>query len=159
MPTVYRIIMALLAVCLYMLAKPAWAQGPSGVQTVSIQQLDDIVRQPGHCIVAVMAAWCHPCIEELPVLNALAQEYKDKGLRVVGLSLDYAGPDAIQPIIERLKIQFPVYWAGEAAIKHYNITKIPLLIMFREGRGVKRLEGGRNRAALEKEFTAFFAQD
>lgn len=154
-----RIHLTILAACLCMLAPPVWAQQPSAVQTVSIQQFDDIVRQPGHCIVAVMAAWCHPCIEELPALNALAQGYKDKGLRVVGLSLDYAGPDAMQPIIERLKIKFPIYWAGEDAIEHYNIIKIPLLIMFRDGRHVKRLEGGRHRAALEREFAAFLAQD
>lgn len=142
-----------------MLVLPAWAQRPAAVQTVSIQQFDDIVRQPGQCLVAVMAAWCHPCIEELPVLNALAQEYRDKGLRVVGISLDYAGPDAMQPIIERLKIQFPIYWVGEAAIERYNITKIPLLIMLRDGRIVDRLEGGRNRKMLEREITTFLGQD
>ena len=78
---------------------------------------------------------------------------------MVGISLDYAGPDAMRPIIERLKIRFPIYWAGEAAIEHYKITKIPLLIMFRDGHSVKRLEGGRNRAALEAEIVTFLGRD
>jgi thiol-disulfide isomerase/thioredoxin len=140
-----------------MLALPAWAQRSAVVQTVSIQQFDEIVRKPGQCLVAVMAAWCHPCIEELPVLNALAQEYRDKGLRVVGISLDYAGPQAMQPIVKRLKIQFPIYWVGEAAIESYEISKIPLLIMVRDGRIIRRLEGSRNRAALTKEIVSFMA--
>ena len=155
--TVYRIYLLSIAAGLCMLA-PALAQ-PSSVQSVSIQTLDDIVRQPGHGLVVVMAAWCHPCIEELPVLNALEQKYRNQGLRMVGISLDYAGPAAMQPIIDRLKIQFPVYWAGEAAIERYQITKIPLLIMVRDGRIVNRLEGGRNREMLEREILSFLGAD
>lgn len=159
MISAYRTCFVTLTAILCLLVLPALAQQPPSVKSIPIEQIDGIVRQPGNCLVAIMAAWCHPCIEELPVLNALDQKYKDKGLRVVGISLDYAGPQAMQPIIERLKIQFPVYWAGEAAIEHYAITKIPLLIMVQDGRIVHRLEGGRNRATLEREITAFLGQD
>jgi thiol-disulfide isomerase/thioredoxin len=159
MTTACRIHLTTFAACLLMLVLPAWAQQPAAVQSVSIQHFDNVVRQPGHCLVAVMAAWCHPCIAELPVLDALAQKYGVRGLRVVGLSLDYAGPDAMRPIIERLKIRFPIYWAGEAAIEHYEITKIPLLIMLRDGHRVKRLEGGRNRATLEAEIVTFLGRN
>jgi len=33
--------------------------------------------------------WCHNCIDEMPVLEKLGMEYKDKGLQVVGVVADY----------------------------------------------------------------------
>jgi cytochrome c biogenesis protein CcmG, thiol:disulfide interchange protein DsbE len=34
------------------------------------------------------ATWCPPCIEEWPSLNEFAAKYKDKGVVVVGVSVD-----------------------------------------------------------------------
>ncbi len=130
-------------------------QRPYKVQSVSIEKMDTIIRRSGRCLVVMMAAWCHPCIEELPALKALNQKYANEGLRMVGLSLDYGGPQAMEPLLEAQKIRFPVYWTGEAAIEKYAITKIPLLIFFRDGQAVRRLQGQRSRAALEKEIVRF----
>ncbi|MBV8939534.1 MAG: TlpA family protein disulfide reductase [Alphaproteobacteria bacterium] len=34
------------------------------------------------------ASWCIPCLKELPVLDAMADEWKGKGVRVIALSMD-----------------------------------------------------------------------
>ncbi len=34
------------------------------------------------------ASWCAPCVEETPSLSRLAQEYADKGVVVLGVSVD-----------------------------------------------------------------------
>lgn len=34
------------------------------------------------------ASWCAPCIEEWPSLNTFAQQYKDKGVTVLAVSID-----------------------------------------------------------------------
>ena len=34
------------------------------------------------------ATWCPPCIEEIPSLNAFARQMKDKGVVVLGVSVD-----------------------------------------------------------------------
>jgi thiol-disulfide isomerase/thioredoxin len=34
------------------------------------------------------ASWCAPCIEETPSLNAFTQEFADKGVVVLGVSVD-----------------------------------------------------------------------
>jgi len=36
------------------------------------------------------ATWCKPCVEEMPMLSRLQQEYADQGLKVVGIALDDA---------------------------------------------------------------------
>lgn len=134
---------------------PGYPQGTHAVQSLPAAQVDALIRQPGHCLVAVMAAWCHPCIEELPDLNALARRYQPQGLRTLGLSVDYAGPQAMQPFIDEFKIAFPVYWIGEAGLETYDINRIPLLIFVHDGRIVKRIQGRRSPAEIEKEIAAF----
>ena len=37
------------------------------------------------------ATWCAPCIEEMPSLIDMAQRVKDKGVTVVGVSIDVDG--------------------------------------------------------------------
>jgi len=155
MPHVYRCGFFCMWVSLVLTGVPGFAQSINPVQSLPFQQVDDIVRRPGYTLVVVMAAWCHPCIEELPSLNALDQKYRSQGLRTLGISLDYAGPEAMQPLIDKLKIGFPVYWAGEAAIAPYAITKIPLLLFVRDGQIVHRLQGARDKAAFEKEIVVF----
>jgi thiol-disulfide isomerase/thioredoxin len=153
-PTIMGLVGVLLAVLL-LHGLPASASGGHAVASLSVDQMDAVIRQAGDCVVAVMAAWCHPCIEELPSLKALARRYDPQGLRMLGLSVDYAGPQAMQPIIDRLQIDFPVYWVGEAALDTYAVTRIPLLLFFREGRIVKRLEGGRSASEIDQEIAAF----
>ncbi len=44
-------------------------------------------------MVNVWAAFCGPCINEMPDLGALAQEYADKGVQIVGLLSDANASD------------------------------------------------------------------
>ena len=39
-------------------------------------------------VVNFWATWCPPCISEWPSLNEFARRYKDKGVTVVGISVD-----------------------------------------------------------------------
>jgi len=97
-----------------------------------------------------MAAWCGPCIDELPALNNLYRKYKNKGLRVIGISIDLEGAVAMQPVVNKLKIEFPVYWYGEKAIQKFNLTAIPLLLVIKRGKIVERLPGRRPDKFLER---------
>ncbi|WP_057938483.1 TlpA family protein disulfide reductase [Algoriphagus resistens] len=46
-------------------------------------------------VVNFWATWCKPCIKELPEIEQIGQEYKDRKLKVVLASLDF--PDKISP--------------------------------------------------------------
>ena len=62
-------------------------------------------------VVNVWATWCVPCVKEMPDLNRLANEYKDKKVKIISISIDYADEieSKIIPFIQKHKINFPVY--------------------------------------------------
>ena len=49
------------------------------------------------------ASWCGPCINELPELEAISQEYSDKGVQVIGLLMDGADDGAIEDAKESIE--------------------------------------------------------
>jgi len=51
------------------------------------------------------ATWCAPCREEMPALNALQQQFKDKGLTVVGINID-SDKKLAQKFIGEAKLSF-----------------------------------------------------
>lgn len=120
------------------------------VKALELVELQRLIRESeGPLLIVFMAAWCHPCIRELPDLERLYQEYRKHGLDVIGISLDLEGPQAMQPVIDRLKVQFPVYWVGETGIEAFQIRGIPLLMLVRGGEVVERIVGQRSADFLE----------
>ena len=56
----------------------------------------------------------------------------------------------MQPIVKRLKIEFPIYWYGEKAIDKFNLNAIPMLFFIRQGEVVDRLRGTRSEKFLDQ---------
>lgn len=52
------------------------------------------------------ATWCKPCVEEMPMLSQLQQDYAGMGLRVVGIALD--DPVRASEFVADLGINYPV---------------------------------------------------
>lgn len=56
------------------------------------------------------ATWCIPCREEMPGLEQLYSEYKNKGLEVIGVSVDSIGMDErIKLFADRMNITYPIW--------------------------------------------------
>ena len=121
---------------------PAEAQAAASISKIEESVLDaKIGDRKNRLVMVFMAAWCGPCIEELPTLNKLHQKFNDQGLKIIGISIDLDGPEAMQPILNELKIDFPVYWYGEKAVEKFALFAIPMIILVRGGEIVERIHG------------------
>lgn len=97
------------------------------------------------------ATWCPPCREEIPDLVALQNEYKDKGLVVIGVSLDQNGPARVKSFVERMKINYPIVMGDEKTASAYgSIEAIPTTFFIdRDGKVAGQHEGGSDMAGFE----------
>jgi thiol-disulfide isomerase/thioredoxin len=126
------------------------------VEKISEAALDELIQSGNNkMVITFMAAWCGPCIDELPSLNRLYNKYNGRGLKFVGISIDLEGPRAMQPIIDKLNVGFPVYWYGESAVKKFSIFAIPMVYLVKNGQVVKKLPGRRSERDLEKKIRKF----
>jgi thiol-disulfide isomerase/thioredoxin len=134
------------------------AQTGAAVKVKGIDEatLNEIISaDDNRLVLSFMAAWCGPCIDELPALNKLHNRYKDLGFQIVGISIDFEGPGAMQPIVKKLKIEFPIYWCGEKAIAKFKLNAIPMLLFIRRGEMVERLHGTRSEKFLDQKIREF----
>ncbi|NNL76563.1 MAG: TlpA family protein disulfide reductase [Desulfobacterales bacterium] len=128
-------------------------QGETGVTIKRVEEatLDKLLADAdSRLLISFMAAWCGPCIDELPTLSKLHRKYKKRGLKIIGISIDLGGPAAMQPAITELKIDFPVYWFGEKSINKFKLNAIPMLLIIRQGKIVERMYGKRTEKFLDK---------
>ena len=134
-------------------AKPAAA---GSIAKIDESVLDaKVADKKNRLAVVFMAAWCAPCIDELPTLNKLHKKFKDQGLETIGISIDLDGPDAMQPVVKALKINFPVYWYGEKAVEKFALFAIPMMLLVKEGAIVERIHGRRPDSFLDEKFRSF----
>jgi peroxiredoxin len=58
----------------------------------------------------VWATWCHPCREELPVLQQLHETHASRGLVIVGVSIDASGSHgAIAEFAANYGVTYPLW--------------------------------------------------
>lgn len=57
-----------------------------GAKTVTLHNLREKV-----VVLNFWATWCPPCVQELPSLEQLQNKFKDRGVEVVGISVDVDG--------------------------------------------------------------------
>ena len=128
------------------------------VQPIDTAGIDKIVKESEGAVMVVLAAWCFPCRQELPTLVKLHDKYKSQGLEMVGISVDLGGPSMIQPLLDEVHVNFPVYWAGEEAIRALDIRAIPLLFLVKDGEIVQEIMGKQSEAFLEKKITGLLKE-
>jgi thiol-disulfide isomerase/thioredoxin len=135
---------------------PVGAMATGSVSKIDESTLDaKIADRQSRLALVFMAAWCAPCIDELPTLNKLHKRYKSQGLEIIGLSIDLEGPGAIQPVVSALKIDFPIYWYGEKAVEKFSLFAIPMMLLVKEGEIVERIHGRRPESFLDEKFGNF----
>lgn len=90
------------------------------------------------------AIWCPPCVEELPSMAKLQQEYGNKGIQVIAVTQDNKGFTNINPFWEKHQLQaIPVFWDERAKLMFsFSIKGLPTTLIFdREGKLRGKLEG------------------
>ena len=92
-----------------LLLSPAQQQAPD----ISLMKLDgkkialsDLRGKP--VLIDFWATTCVTCVKELPEMIRFYNEYKDRGVRVIGVAMSYDPPDQVLNMHDKLKIPYTV---------------------------------------------------
>jgi len=98
------------------------------------------------------ATWCGPCVYEIPGFIKLYDKYNERGLEIIGLSVD-RDRKAVVDFAEKRGVNYPIAFAdGEIQENYGGIRAIPVTVFVdREGRIAKSVVGARDEAFFENE--------
>jgi thiol-disulfide isomerase/thioredoxin len=71
-------------------------------------------------VVDFWATWCAPCISEIPNYNALRESYSDKGVEVLGITVESGPLKDIQPKVADLHMNYPVVVGNDDVIEGFG---------------------------------------
>lgn len=107
------------------------------------------------------ATWCPPCREEIPHFKELYDQYRAKGLEIIGVALDDGGEKDVAPFARQNQINYPLVAAGgqELAQSYGGIRGIPTTFLIdKQGRIAQKYIGSRSKEVFEKEIQALLAE-
>lgn len=101
------------------------ARNPNG----EVVSLEDVLKQEGsYTLIEFWASWCPNCQEEMPHLVEVYQEFKDKGLKIIGVSIDREKSEW-----EKMIEDYQMNWTQVSNLNHwqdpiiqkYGVNSIP----------------------------------
>jgi thiol:disulfide interchange protein DsbD len=88
------------------------------------------------------ATWCVPCIQEIPGFNRLHETLGNKGVAILGISMDEEGAPLIKKFVGDHPIQYPIGLGNESIANRLQVNELPVTLVFdRNGRQVTRFDG------------------
>ena len=161
------IVVSVLAACAGVMLFNADKSSESSANTASVTtpapswELKDVVGKPvkssdfaGKVVILdFWATWCGPCRMEIPGFIELQKQYADKGLVVVGVSLDQDGASVVKAFIDKTGINYPVVLGDETIVNAFGgVEGIPTtFIIDRSGQIVRKHVGYAAKAEFESE--------
>ncbi len=82
------------------------------------------------------ATWCGPCALEIPWFVEFQQEFRNRGLEIVGVSMDEDGWTAVKPYISEHKINYHVLLGNDSVSQLYGgVDSLPTTFLIdRDGK-------------------------
>lgn len=118
-----------------------------------VRRLDDYRGQV--VLINFWATWCRPCIEELPLLQALHDGKAEHGVQVLTIAQE-EDAEGVRAFLDRLKVDLPVWLdppsQGEASRLFGNDRQVlPFSVLVGpDGRVLQRRAGMFSEAELER---------
>lgn len=86
--------------------------------------------------------WCKPCEDEMPYMQALYPEYKEKGIEIIAVSLD-STELVVNRFIDKYDLTFPIPHDKTGEVRDlYKIGPIPSSIFINPDGKIQRVVNG-----------------
>ena len=155
MKSVFKII--LLSLVFVLTSTHAWAASVSGpAPNFTLKNLDGknikLSELAGNVVlINFWASWCGPCLQEMPLLNAIHQKYEPLGFTVLGVNVEENSANARAFLADR-GVDFPILLDSKNQVsKLYDVVAMPTTVVVDRDGNMRFLHRG-YKAGDEKEY-------
>ncbi|PYS47458.1 MAG: hypothetical protein DMG13_27940 [Acidobacteria bacterium] len=71
-------------------------------------------------IVDFWATWCQPCIAEIPNFNKIHEKWADKGVQMLGITVESGSLEDIRPKVDELGLKYPVVVGNDKVVEGFG---------------------------------------
>lgn len=72
------------------------------------------------------ATWCPPCQQETPILRTLSDAYRDRGLALIGISVQETTPADVAAYAQRYRLRYTIGFDGSGdVLREYRVFALP----------------------------------
>jgi thiol:disulfide interchange protein DsbD len=113
--------------------------------------IDTATLQGKVVVVDFWATYCVPCLKEIPTFNRLNEQFADRGVVVLGVSMDVdGGAPLVQSFLKQHPMKYRVALGSEKTTDLFHVNQLPTTVVFdRRGKALQRFEGYTPADALE----------
>jgi len=92
------------------------------------------------------ATWCVPCVKEMPAMERLYQEFKNRPFTVVAVSTDEEGAEKVSAFARKLGLTFSILLDADSQVsKRYGVKELPSSFLIDpQGRVIAAAKGERD---------------
>jgi peroxiredoxin len=111
-------------------------------------------------LVNFWATWCEGCQVEIPWFVEFQKKQGERGLSVVGVSVDDEGWTVVKPWIQEKKVNYPIVLGDEELKKRFGVRALPVtLLIDRSGNVAAVHEGLVNKEGCEKDLERLLEEE
>ncbi|MCP4490863.1 MAG: TlpA family protein disulfide reductase [Gammaproteobacteria bacterium] len=118
-----------------LLSYPAWSATVSGpapnftLKSLSGKNLKLSELAGNVVLINFWASWCGPCLQEMPLLNAIHKKYEPLGFTVLGVNVEEQSDKARTFLADR-GVDFPILLDNENQVsKLYDVVAMPTTVV------------------------------
>ena len=122
-------LLLLLAIPIVLLRTAMAEEPPPRLLDFSGQSIALTKVQRDATLIAFWMVSCVPCLEEMPLLDAMYKKYKAMGFTLIGVNVE---PDskAAEEFLKKLPVSFPVAFDAESKVSQlYNVQGMPSTVI------------------------------
>jgi peroxiredoxin len=103
-------------------------------------------------VVNFWATWCGPCRREIPDFNDVYSRYRDRGVEILGVSVDESPETVVPDFLKDNPMTYPVLAGSPELTFRYGVRGLPTtFIIDRSGKVAKKIVGMTVASTLETE--------
>lgn len=107
----------------------------------SKQNLSDLPHKV--MLVNFWATWCEACMEEMPSMVSLREQYAPKGFEILAVNVDEDPIKAVPSVVKSMGIKFPIFRdPGNVLAEMFDVHAIPLSVVISKDRKILMVESG-----------------